>query len=128
MDTQNQFFVFLLCICVGFLGGILYEPFALARLVLGCERGKSKPLGVALDVLYWLCFALLTVLAAFVFRFPEFRTYMWIGYALGGIIYAKTLRKIVAFLENMCYNKIIKVIKKAKKKEKNLPKEVDKRV
>lgn len=53
---------------------------------------------------------------------------MWIGYALGGIIYAKTLRKIVAFLENMCYNKIIKVIKKAKKKEKNLPKEVDKRV
>lgn len=128
MDTQNQFSVFLLCICVGLLGGILYEPFALTRLVLGCERGKSKPFGVALDVLYWLCFALLTVLAAFVFRFPEFRTYMWIGYALGGIIYAKTLRKIVAFLENMCYNKIIKVIKKAKKKEKNLPKEVDKRV
>lgn len=128
MDTQNQFSVFLLCICVGLLGGILYEPFALARLVMGCERGKSKPLGVALDVLYWLCFALLTVLAAYAFRFPEFRTYTWIGYALGGIIYAKTLRKIVAFLENMCYNKIIKVIKKAKKKEKNLPKEVDKRV
>lgn len=128
MDTQNQFAVFGICLCVGFLGGVVYEAFAFLRLVSGCERGKSRMFGIALDILFLLCFAVMTVFASYLFRFPDFRAYMWLGYALGGIIYAKSLRRIVAFLENMCYNKIILLVKKAKKKEKNLPNEVDKRV
>jgi hypothetical protein len=47
---------------------------------------------------------------------------MWIGYALGGIIYLKSLHRILAFLQNVCYNRVIKMIKKAKKREKTLKK------
>jgi hypothetical protein len=48
---------------------------------------------------------------------------MWIGYAFGGIIYLKSLHIILAFLQNVCYNRITKIVKKAKKREKTLKKE-----
>jgi hypothetical protein len=43
---------------------------------------------------------------------------MGLGYGLGGWLYSKTLRRIVAFLENMCYNVICRIINKAKSKKK----------
>lgn len=122
MDTQNQFAVFGICLFVGFFGGVLYEAFSFVRLLFGCGRGKNKIVGGGADMLFWICFAFVCVSAAYIFAFPAFRPYMWIGYLLGGIIYLKTLHKIIAFLENLCYNKITKLIKKAKKKEKTLQK------
>lgn len=118
MALQNQFLVFCLCVCVGFCGGIVYEPFACVRVGFRCGRGKCKPLAVVLDLLYALAFGTLCIFSAYALRFPEFRVYMCIGYALGGGIYLKTLRKVFAFLQNMCYNVVVKVYKKSKKKEK----------
>lgn len=93
MDTKNQFTVFCICIAVGLLGGILYEPFAFLRMIFGCPRGKSRPVGIALDIAFFAAFTVCTVFVGYLFRFPDFRVYMWIGYALGGIIYLKSLHR-----------------------------------
>ena len=123
MDSRNQFTVFCLCVATGFVGGVIYEIFSFLRLIMGCRCGKNKFLGCMADVIFCVCFALHCIFASFLFHFPNLRVYMCIGYALGGIIYLKSLHIILAFLQNVCYNKITKVVKKAKKREKTLKKE-----
>ncbi len=75
--------------------------------------------------MFFLIVAILCISITFLLDFPSLRVYMIIGYAIGGIIYLKTLRRIVAFFEKVCYNKIIKLIRKAKNKKKLSEKEVD---
>ncbi len=128
MDTQHQLAVFGLCLCAGFIGGLLYEPFSLLRCIFQCDKGKNKPLGGMLDLAFWVLFSFLTVAFSYLFHFPSFRVYMWIGYLFGGILYLKSLHIIVAFLKNVCYNKVTKKIKKAKNRKKTLFKEVGKRL
>lgn len=126
MDTSNQFAVFGICVGVGFVGGILYEIFAFLRFLLGCPQGKHKIFGAVFDIAFFVAFAVVCVMVAYVLKFPDFRTYTWLGYALGGILYLKTLHQIVAFFENVCYNNIKELIKKAKRREKTLSKREDK--
>ena len=118
MDSKGQLGVFFICIAVGFVGGLFYEIFALLRAVFRCGKGRNKIIGIILDVTFFLCSALLCVYAAYRFYFPNLRFYMWIGYGLGWIIYLKSLRRIVAFLQKVCYNKIAKLLKKVKTKKK----------
>ena len=125
MDTKNQFICFLLSVLIGFLGGVLYEIFAFFRLVFGCERGKRKGIGIALDLLFCVTFAVWGIFASFLFHFPAFRVYMSVGWLIGGIIYAKTLRRMVAFFQKICYTIYTKVVKKAKSKDKSLQKRED---
>ena len=117
MDSKNQFFVFCLCIAVGFVGGFLYEIFAVLRLIFGCERGKNKFLGSIFDFFYFVIFAIFCIFASFFLRFSGFRVYFWLGFALGGTLYSKTLRRILAFLENVCYNVFRRIVNKAKSKK-----------
>ena len=124
MDTKNQFTYFLLSVGIGVIGGVLYEIFALCRLLLRCDGDRRKPLGVLIDLLFCGTFALCGVWATYSLYFPSFRVYMWLGFAVGGIIYSKTLRRIVAFSEKVCYNKVAKLVKKAKKRRNSLKKEI----
>ncbi|MBR2441943.1 MAG: hypothetical protein IKB20_02630 [Clostridia bacterium] len=123
MDSKGQSSVFLLCMLIGFCGGIIYEVFVFFRLIFGCEKGKRKTLGIILDGFFGLVFAVWGIFNAYFFCFPEFRLYMCLGWVLGGIIYLKTLRRIVAFLEKVCYNVAVKVAKKAKMRKKLFKKE-----
>ena len=118
MDGKGQFGVFCLSVAVGFCGGIIYEFFAIFRKVCGCDRGKNKILGGVFDLLFFLCFAIWCVFASYVGDFPSFRLYIWLGYAVGGILYSKTLRRIVAFLEKLCYNVLNNMLKWQKSKKK----------
>lgn len=118
MDTAGQFGVFCICIAVGFIGGFLCEPVVLLRATFGCGKGKHRAIGILLDLVFFVCFALLCSYAAYAFRFPSLRFYMWIGHGIGCIIYLKTLRRILAFFQKVCYNKAIKVAKKVKTKKK----------
>ena len=120
MDTANQLLIFCLCVLVGFVGGVVYEVFSILRLLLKCERGKNKPLGIVLDLLFCGLFAGLCVVSAYYLHFPAFRIYMWIGYLCGFYIYLKILHRILAFLEKLCYNAITKIVKRHKRK-KNSP-------
>jgi hypothetical protein len=117
MDSAHQFYYFSLCVCAGFCVGIIYELFAFIRLLCGCDRGKYKILNIILDVAFFIGFSMLSVCLAFACNFPDVRVYMWIGYAVGLGLYLKTLRRILAFCEKVCYNKLVKVLKKAKSKK-----------
>lgn len=118
MDSKNQFTVFCLCIAIGFVGGVIYEIFAFFRWILGCERGKNKIFGGIFDFLFFVCFAVFCIIFSYLLHFSGFRAYIWLGFGFGGALYSKTLRRILAFLENMCYNVIRRIIKKAKSKKK----------
>ncbi len=123
MDTKGQFIYFLLSIGIGLVGGLLYEIVSLLRLLCGCNRGKRMAIGISLDVLFGISFAVLCIYASFFLHFPNFRVYMGVGWTVGLIIYAKTLRIIVAFFEKVCYNNITKLVKRAKKDKKLLKRE-----
>ncbi len=125
MDSQNQFVIFCLCVMIGIVGGVAYEPFSFIRLVFKCHKEKNKIVGYIADVLYCLFFTIFSMYAAYLFHFPAFRGYMLAGYLIGLIIYLKIFHRIVAFFEKVCYNSITKLVKKAKKQEKTLKKEVD---
>ena len=120
MDTKNQFAYFLLSVAIGFVGGLLYELFALVRLLFRVKNGKRKALGVGIDIMFCICFAILCIYASFFLHFPDFRGYICIGWLVGGIIYLKILHRIVAFLEKVCYNVLVKMVTKARSKEKTL--------
>ena len=123
MDTKNQFAYFLLSVGIGFVGGAVYELFAVIRHIFRCE--KRKIIGIAVDIFYCITFSIWCVVASFFLYFPDFRGYMFLGWVLGGAIYLKILHRIVAFLENMWYNVLVKIVTKAKSKEKTLQKERD---
>lgn len=120
MDTKNQFAYFLLSVAIGFVGGLLYELFALVRLLFRVKGGKRKGFGIGIDIAFCICFAILCIYACFSLYFPDFRGYMCIGWLVGGIIYLKILHRIVAFLEKVCYNVLVKMVTKARSKEKTL--------
>ena len=121
MDTKNQFAYFLLSVGIGFVGGAIYELFAVIRRIFRCR--KRKMIGHAVDISYCISFAIWCIFASFLLRFPDFRGYMFLGWGLGCAIYLKILHRIVAFLENMWYNVLVKMVTKAKSKEKTLQKE-----
>lgn len=118
MDSKNQFTVFCFCVLIGVIGGFIYELFAFLRWICGCERGKNKILSIVFDFLFFVCFAIFSIISMFLLDFSGFRIYMWWGFALGGLLYSKTLRRIVAFLENVCYNVFRRIVNKAKSKKK----------
>ncbi len=127
MIRQNQLLAFLLCVAIGFIGGVLYEPFGFLRLLFQCDKKRTK-LGALLDVGFFITFTVFSVFAVYLLKFPDVRVFWWMGFAVGGIIYLKTLHKIIAFFEKVCYNELVKVAKKAKKKEKTLKKRRIKRI
>jgi hypothetical protein len=125
MDSKNQFTVFCFCLAIGFLGGVIYEVFAFFRWIFGCERGKNKIFGGIFDFLFFIFFAFFCVISSFLLHFSGFRIYMWLGFGLGGALYSKTLRRIVAFLEKICYNFIYKIVIKAKARKNSLNRGMD---
>ena len=127
MDTKNQFTVICVCIVAGFVFGVIYEIFAFFRMLFHCPRGKNKAVGFALDIAVCLVFSVYYIAVAYIFRFPSFRAYTWLGFVVGGIIYFKTLHRIVAFFGNSCYNKSTEIIKRLRIKRKNSKKEVETR-
>lgn len=128
MDTQGQIKFFLLYVAFGFLSGIVYEFFACLRLFCGCDGKRRAVLGGIFDVLFWLCICGFLGVCAYCFHLPDLRVYMWIGLLLGGIIYYKTLRRILAFLEKLCYNTCKRIVKKVKIGRKSTQKKVGSKV
>ena len=123
MDTKSQFTFFLLSVGIGVVGGLLYELFAVVRFLLRCNCGKRKILRILMDIVFCVSFAFLCIFLSFYLHFPRFRGYMCLGWVLGGTIYLRILHKILALCEKVCYNVLVKMVAKAKSKEKTLHKE-----
>jgi len=102
---------------------LLYGGFSFLRKICGCDKGKCKTLGIALDIACCILFAIWCIYASFLFRLPSFRAYMCLGWAIGGIIYLKILQIMLAFFKKVCYNVFVRIVKRAKSKEKTLKRE-----
>ena len=118
MDSKNQFYIFCLCLAIGFVGGLLYEPFSFIRKVFKKQTRLCQSIRFIADILYCLTCTVFCIFSAFWLHFPNFRLYMILGYAIGLIIYSKILHRTLAIFEKVCYNIIVKVAKKAKIKKK----------
>ena len=103
MDAAAQFPAFLICIATGAGIGLLYDAFFPLR--------RFKIAGAIADAAFCVLAAAFYVFAATKCAFPDFRIFTYIGLALGIVIYSKSMRRVVAFFQNMCYNKIGKVKK-----------------
>jgi hypothetical protein len=107
MYRVAQLPIFLLCIALGMVGGVLYDVIVFPARRLGAYKRSNSIIGIFIDVMFFVALAILASLATYFFALPDFRGYFWVGYCVGGIIYLKTLHKIIAFFENMCYNSIV---------------------
>ncbi len=115
MDTVGQFGRFWVCVAVGVVGGFLYE---LCSLAVFPRKGKIHGwLRLFADISFFLLFAALCVGVACALRFPTFREYFYIGYAVGIILYLKTFHKAVAFFKRICYNSVKKLVNCVKSKK-----------
>ncbi|MBR2023876.1 MAG: spore cortex biosynthesis protein YabQ [Clostridia bacterium] len=105
MDTKGQIIVFLWYLAIGFVCGILYDVFTPFRLLIRKKAKKNGAIAIgALDVAFWIGVCVLTGACAYALHLPTVREYAWLALLIGGIIYLKSLRRIVAFLQNLCYN------------------------
>lgn len=118
MDAANQIFVFLVCVLTGVASGVVYEVFYILRKLF------PSAFSIAFDVAFFLVFAGMSIFASVLFTFPNFRVYMYLGNALGLILYLKSIHLIVAFLWKLCYNKARKVLKRRKSTKNSKKKEV----
>ncbi|MDD6995816.1 MAG: spore cortex biosynthesis protein YabQ [Candidatus Borkfalkiaceae bacterium] len=120
MDAKAQFPAFLICVATGAVIGILYDAFFPLR--------RFKIAEIIADAAFCALAAALYVFVATKCAFPDFRIFTYFGLALGLLIYSKSMRRVVAFFQKMCYNGFRKVKnrifrafsgKKSKGKDKN---------
>ena len=128
MDTKGQIVVFLWYLAIGFGCGVLYDVFTPFRLLIRKKAKKNGGIAIgAMDVGFWIGVWLITGACAYALRLPTVRGYAWLALLIGGIIYLKSLRRIVAFLQNLCYN-ICKRIHPKPKFGKNARKKAEREV
>lgn len=101
MDAAAQLPAFLICIATGVGIGLLYDAFFPLR--------RFKIAGAIADAAFCVIAAAVYVFVATKCAFPDFRIFTYLGLAIGVVIYLKSLRRVVAFFQNMCYNKFSKV-------------------
>ncbi len=111
-------YIFIVCMLCGVVSGVVYDVLYIARCVL-CGPYKSgytvkdRIFLVICDFLYCLVFAVGFVFVSVMFDFENVRWYMFLGCALGAVIYLKSFHIIVAFFVHKVYNNI--TLKKEKR-------------
>ena len=103
--------VFLACVSIGIISGVIYLPFYLVLQFIKINFVKHIVNGL------WLtsCSVIFTYFNL-IYEFPNFRAYMVVGVVLGIYLYKLSFHKVFAILLNKVYNVINKLIKKIKAK------------
>lgn len=110
---MTQFHVFLICASCGFLGGILYDFFYCVSYPL--KRFRSVK--IAADILFCLTFSGVFLLLSLQLHLPPLRFYLCLGLLLGLLLYWESVHKLVAFLAQKVYNRIVHTFRKRRKEK-----------
>ena len=105
--SKNQFYIFLICVAIGVLFGIIFMLGSLFD-----KKIKIKKIIAIKDIFLFIIGVLLFVFISFYYNFPSIRAYMIIGFFVGFILHNKSLGIFLAKLIKKIYN-----IKKKKTKE-----------
>ena len=103
MNAPDQFYLFLVSVCCGTAGGVLYDLTEPLRRLFMRKRLHMAAVFAA-DVLFFTAFAGLYLVVSTMLGFPDLRVYAFFGCLLGFALYLKTLHKIVAFFGKKLYN------------------------
>lgn len=98
--TGDQFYVFLVCVLSGIVGGVFYDILYLVRYPF-----KSHAVIIVTDIFFGLLFAGLFLFVSVTFYLPGIRFYMLLGCAIGLLLYLKSFHEIVAFFAKKVYNR-----------------------
>ncbi len=101
--------VFLICVFIGVLGGVIYDVFFLPR-----DLCRKKWLRFVCDFLFCLCFGAFYLFSAVCLGLPSIRFFHLLGLLLGLFLYLKSFHKIIAFLSGKLYNKTNSRVRKRK--------------
>ena len=104
MNGTDQFYVFLVGICCGVAGGLMYDLICLIRTPVA-----KRPVVIVTDILFCILFAAFYLFVSVSLAFPDLRFYTFLACALGFFLYLETLHKIVAFFGKKIYNGLKRV-------------------
>lgn len=108
MDSSGQFYLFSICLLLGIGIGVLYDGLRLVTAGISLIfNGKSGFLKSFCEFFAFFCGAALFVFLSAWLSFPQIRLYMYLGIALGGLLYLKSWHRILDFLKKVCYNVFI---------------------
>ena len=117
---MQQLSFFCLSVFIGFISGLPYDVFSFFRWFCKGKKRVNKIITVSLDLLFFCLFSVLCLYMAYRMHFPGVRGYILAGFLLGFIIYLNFLHRMLAFFRKVCYNILVKLIKRRKKQEKTL--------
>ena len=103
-QTLEQPKIFLLCLFIGVVFGIYYEPFYFVKLLF-----KKSLIKKIIKIISIILFAPIFVKFSLIFDFPDFRLYMVLAIFTGALLYKVSFHKPIAILLNRVYNVIRKL-------------------
>lgn len=106
---KEQLYIFLVCICCGIAGGVIYDVFEYAQAPF-----RSRVLKTISELFFCVVFTAFYLVISVRLALPNFRIYMFCGCAAGFFLYLKSFHKTVDFLLKRVYNGIKKRIPKKK--------------
>lgn len=98
-----QFYVFIACISIGYIGGNFFIVFMPLRKI-----SNNNIIKILIDLISFVALTILYIFLSFKFNFPSIRFYMIIGVLVGVYIYFESLYIPLAKLLKTVYNIIIK--------------------
>lgn len=107
--TSDQPRTIIVCLFIGILVGVFYEPFYLLKLFYNSRVYKS-----VLDALWLFSSSFIYTFISCEYSIGNLRAYMIVLTLCGAVMYLLSLHKIIAIFINRVYNKIIKVLKRLK--------------
>ena len=105
--TKGQFFVFLACISIGCVCGLIYSLFDLFKKLI-----NKKIFCIIFDVCFFVCSCVIYIYFQWILDFPSIKLYMIFSVFLGMFLYYKSFYIILANIIKKLYNKISKILKK----------------
>ena len=99
MNGVDQVFVFLVSVCCGAAGGLLYDGICALRTPFA-----HRAVTIVTDILFCVAFAAFYLAVCTALALPGLRFYSFVACALGFCLYLKSLHKIVAFFAKKIYN------------------------
>ena len=99
MNGIDQIFVFLVSVCCGAAGGLLYDGICALRAPFA-----HRAVTIVTDILFCVAFAAFYLAVCTALALPGLRFYSFVACALGFCLYLKSLHKIVAFFAKKIYN------------------------
>ena len=104
--AQNQAYLFLVFSLTGVVIGVLFDFFRILRLSF-----KTRDFVTYIeDIIFWIITGIIVLYSIFIFNNGEIRFFMFLGIALGILLYIFTLSNIIVKIFSTIFSYIIRIL------------------